>query len=111
MTNKEAIEYLKEAQSHIDLEMGGYTQEMYDAIDMAIGKLQANDEQVVDKEMTERPTGEWIYTDIEDKRKGYGGYCSICKCDMPIFMEDWKHKYCETSYCPNCGAKMKGEEE
>ena len=46
MTNKEAINYLKEAQSHIDLEMGGYTQEMYDAIDMAIGKLQASCEQV-----------------------------------------------------------------
>jgi len=46
MTNKEAIEYLKEAQSHIDLEMGGNTQNVYDAIDMAIGKLQANDEQV-----------------------------------------------------------------
>lgn len=46
MTNKEAIEYLKEAQSHIDLEMGGDTQKVYDAIDMAIGKLQANDEQV-----------------------------------------------------------------
>lgn len=48
MTNKEAINYLKEAQSHIDLEMGGYTQETYDAIDMAIGKLQANGEQVKD---------------------------------------------------------------
>ena len=40
MTNKEAIEYLKEAQSHIDLEMGGYTQEMYDAIDLAIEILE-----------------------------------------------------------------------
>ena len=39
MTNKEAIEYLKEAQSHIDIEMGGNTQKMYDAIDMAIKAL------------------------------------------------------------------------
>jgi hypothetical protein len=44
MTNEEAIKYLKEVQSHIDLEMGGYTQETYDAIDMAIGKLQANED-------------------------------------------------------------------
>lgn len=47
MTNKEAIEYLKEVQSRIDLENGGNTQKIYDAIDMAIGKLQANDEQVI----------------------------------------------------------------
>jgi len=40
MTNKEAIEYLKEAQSHIDLENGGNTQKVYDAIDMAIKALE-----------------------------------------------------------------------
>ena len=58
----------------------------------------------------EQPTGEWIYPEPSDKEKGYGGYCSCCKCDMPIFMEDWKQQYCETPYCPNCGSKMKGEE-
>jgi hypothetical protein len=46
MSNEEVIEYLKEAQSHIDLENGGNTQKVYDAIDMAIGKLQATGEQV-----------------------------------------------------------------
>lgn len=40
-------------QSHIDLEAGGYTQECYEALELAIGKLQANDEQVTD-----------IYTEI-----------------------------------------------
>lgn len=40
MTNEEAIEYLKEVQSHIDLEAGGYTQECYEAIDMAIEVLE-----------------------------------------------------------------------
>jgi len=48
MTNKEAIEYLKDVKWHIDLEMSENTQKMYDAIDMAISKLQANDEQVSD---------------------------------------------------------------
>ena len=56
----------------------------------------------------ERPQGKWIYTDKEDKKKGYGGYCSVCKCDMPIGMIDWKQKYYESKFCPNCGAKMKG---
>jgi len=38
--NENAIEYLKEAQSHIDLENGSNTQEMYNAIDMAIKALE-----------------------------------------------------------------------
>ena len=58
--------------------------------------------------VAKRPQGEWIYPEKTDKEKGYGGYCSNCKCDMPIFVEDWKQKYCETKFCPNCGAKMKG---
>lgn len=55
----------------------------------------------------ERPQGEWIYTDKEDKKKGYGGYCSVCKCDMPIGINDWKQEYYESKFCPNCGAGMK----
>ena len=57
--------------------------------------------------VAERPQGEWIYPEKTDKEKGYGGYCSNCKCDMPIFVEDWKQKYCETKFCPNCGADMR----
>ena len=54
-----------------------------------------------------RPQGEWIYTDKNDKKKGFGGYCSVCKCDMPIGMNDWKQEYYESKYCPNCGADMR----
>lgn len=39
------------------------------------------------------------------------GYCSNCKCDMPMCREDWEWKYCETDYCPNCGADMRTSEE
>lgn len=46
-----------------------------------------------------REKAKWI-------RTGEDGYCSNCKCDMPMFKEDWKWVYCETDYCPNCGAKM-----
>lgn len=49
--------------------------------------------------------GKWI--ECED-----GGYCSECECDMPMYREDWTEwKYCKTPYCPNCGARMDGEEE
>lgn len=54
--------------------------------------------------------GKWIYTDKEDKEKGYGGYCSVCKCDMPIGMNDWKQEYYESNFCPNCGARMVSSE-
>ena len=58
----------------------------------------------------ERPQGEWIYSHKEDKKKGYGGYCSVCQCDMPIGMDDWKQKYYESKFCPNRGAQMVGGE-
>ena len=62
----------------------------------------------VDKKLRELPSaerrGRWI-------RTGEDGYCSICNCDMPIYKEDWEWRYLETPYCPNCGARMEGEEE
>lgn len=43
--------------------------------------------------------GRWI-------RTGEDGYCSVCKCDMPMFRDDWGWEYTETPYCPNCGSRM-----
>lgn len=43
--------------------------------------------------------GRWV-------RTGDDGCCSNCKCDMPMFREDWEWQFCETPFCPNCGAKM-----
>lgn len=43
--------------------------------------------------------GRWI-------RTGEDGYCSVCKCDMPMFRNDWEWEYTETPRCPNCGAIM-----
>lgn len=48
--------------------------------------------------------GKWIRSKDADD-----GFCSICECDMPMYREDWEWKYCETPYCPNCGARMDGE--
>lgn len=50
---------------------------------------------------TRQKTARWVrMIDSDD------GYCSNCKCDMPLFREDWSWKYCATKFCPNCGAKM-----
>ena len=45
---------------------------------------------------------QWVRSEDADD-----GYCSNCKCDMPMCREDWEWKYCETDYCPNCGADMR----
>lgn len=45
--------------------------------------------------------GHWVKSEDADD-----GYCSVCKCDMPMYREDWGWKYRDTPYCPNCGAKM-----
>ncbi len=125
MTNEEAIEYIDWALMHgrwINGQVPPNFQidEKWQAGELAIKALKEpkvtvfteNGEDVEDlkAELTRiidaRPTGKWVYTEPEDKDKGYGGYCSNCKCDMPSFIEDWKMQYCETPYCPNCGAKM-----
>ena len=49
----------------------------------------------------ERKEGRWV-VDPHDQ----DGYCSECKCDMPVMMEDWCYKSVATLYCPSCGAKM-----
>lgn len=53
--------------------------------------------------------GQWIY--YEDETIEDGGRCSVCQCDQPVFWEDWTWKYVETDYCPNCGARMDGEND
>ena len=47
--------------------------------------------------------GEWLYTDIcaEDM------YCSVCGGIAPVDCE--KEEFYKSNYCPNCGARMKGE--
>lgn len=47
----------------------------------------------------ERKKGRWI-----------DGQCSICGCDVPAYIIDWKwQKDMDANFCPNCGADMKGE--
>ena len=40
------------------------------------------------------------------------GQCSICRCDIPAYIIDWKwQKDMDANFCPNCGAQMDGQEE
>ena len=98
MTNRETIKWLKEAQSHIDLEMGGNTQEMYDALELAI------------KAREERPIGEWIYDDTYyDEDNPISGdiyHCSICKRSITTTLTRPTDLF---PFC-HCGAEMKEAE-
>jgi rubrerythrin len=54
--------------------------------------------------------GEWIYGEDENGIDGY--HCDKCGFFVPW---DYTHKFInyieDYNYCPNCGAKMKGDEE
>ena len=52
-------------------------------------------------DLVDRPTGEWIKSDILPN----GWHCS--HCDAPVMTDDID----EMLFCPNCGAKMRGETE
>ena len=56
----------------------------------------------------ERPQGEWIGdTDYESYQGNYEAYkCSIC--GYGLHWRDYSNEY---KFCPNCGAKMKGDVE
>jgi hypothetical protein len=88
MTNKEAIERLKEGAPFSDL----YVKEWEEAVSLAI------------KALEKRPKGEWYYNYQN------GWHCSICHGtvkDMPTVMGK-----ADFNFCPNCGAKnMRKEEE
>jgi len=71
-----------------------------DSIDMAI------------KALENQKTGHWILTDVEGNRV-WNCNCSECGKDPQDYIggsENWwliKNKL--PKYCPNCGAKMEGE--
>lgn len=81
MTNKEAIEKLKEISF-----MTGYKQ----ALNLAI------------KALEERPHGEWT-----TEQGSLEITCSVC--NKGYFYHPKNHFY--YNYCPTCGADMRGEEE
>ena len=106
MTREEAIKRLREYSQYA---YGIYHNEQKDeeAFDMAIEALQAEPKH--GKWINKRLTKDSI-KDIKDgtygELIGYHDVCSICGFDLDKYWYGYK-----PPYCPNCGAKMKGQEE
>ena len=105
MTNKEitieeAIELLKDKRMEINYKVNGTTQ-FSEALNMAIKALEQQSK-----------TGHWSRKTKVDAYdiagvKTYGIKCQCDRCDFTtIVIEDFGYY----KYCPNCGAKMEGEE-
>ena len=82
MTREEAIKYIKSRCIGSTEERDGtqWSEAMWTAIEA----------------LADRPTGEWIKSDILP----HGYFCS--NCDAPVMTDDIS----EMLHCPNCGAEM-----
>jgi len=107
MTNKRAAQVVQAVKFLLD--NGQYTEEVEEALDLAIKALEEQD----------RPTGHWIKgKEISRIMLGNGTVsvdyenftCSICGLvlDNLLYHCDGSPFY---KYCPNCGARMEVEEE
>jgi hypothetical protein len=69
----------------------------------------------VDMERTDRITFQTKHgKEVEFSKVRHGkwidGHCSLCGCDAPAYIEDWKWiKDMNAKYCPMCGARMDEE--
>jgi len=78
-----------------------------DALLKAIANYPYGYRRMIESEIENQPTvdavpvrhGKWI-----------DGHCSLCGCDVPAYIEDWKWiKDMNAKYCPMCGARMDAE--
>lgn len=63
-------------------------------------------------DVVERKTGKWLFDDgtiARDKFQSENVHCSICGHSAPG-KPWWECDLKLTNFCPNCGAKMKGED-
>ena len=92
MTREEVVKWLESLKKEIGKAENRTLWHYAESIDMAIEAL------------ADRPTGEWIEKIIKGDSvwTQHRYYCSVCG--------GW-NTYGKSDYCPNCGAKMRGEEE
>ena len=73
------------------------------------GIMQAIDEQPT-ADVRENVRGEWIHKYTHESLHDRTGiWCSACGRDALQDSEGYYIEDCETDFCPNCGADMRGE--
>jgi rubrerythrin len=60
----------------------------------------------IDRNLKERPHGEWKYAIVDCYKSGY--ICTHCNGFAVI---DGKSDGYSVTFCPNCGADMRGDDE
>lgn len=103
------IDYVREKRKVVDLDDIDNAPTVDITEEQAIDKLHETGWLPMhDKEMTERPTGEWKITEAYPHKV----YCDKCyKTYAQENWEVWKDGSLPRDFCPSCGAKMKGENE
>lgn len=91
MTRYEAVEILEEVKM-MDDSMFVYSQAYYDALDIAIEALKAQEP---------RMHGRW--EEVDDGWNEWYYRCSACGCEW--FLEDGTPAENGMNYCPRCGAR------
>lgn len=117
MTREETIKWLESLKSEIGKSEHRTLWHYAESLDVAIEALSERNiardiatileneqDMKVMLQNAERPKGEWI---DQDKGAFYPYECSICH-EQPIWDDGG---YILTNFCPNCGARMRGEEE
>lgn len=116
MTNAELIKALRECEYcnvcsiavDGDCPFGGR-----DALEVAAADaLEAADKRIAELEAQLPKEGEWIEANTRPRSAQF--YCSVCHRTcydiQPTRDKAWT-KRCRYNYCPNCGARMRGEDD
>lgn len=85
---------------------GNNRPEVYDGQDIANWQMECiNSAPAVDAEPVRH--GKWVWDEV-----GFKYTCSECKCDFDYstMYGLFDHGFAYAGYCPNCGAKMRGDE-
>ena len=103
MTNAELISMVRSIAKH------GADWRINEVLNRAADALEADEKRIAELMPKE---GEWIEANTRPRSAQF--YCSVCHrtCyDIQPTRDKAYTKRCRYNYCPNCGAKMKGEND
>lgn len=103
MTNAELISMVRSIAKH------GADWRINEVLNRAADALEAAEKRIAELEARMPKEGEWIYTPLE-RYKEYKVKCPFCGAEYHDCYDGYIDAE-DMNYCPNCGAKMKGEND